>query len=192
MNRSAAKLGIIILLAGLGLQAAQAQPIPDATQLVVRLNPKRDPGKLPYTVADCVVVEPCMAHLTQKLLQAGGNPALLAEAKQVPTPDVSGDQSVYQFKALQGESFCKALLLKFSMAPNFGESAPEVTFSASKKSVVATVRLPEGENKPVRTWFDGVLVLLSVKDVAFAESSCSLKNEAQETACKKNCEHIEF
>ncbi len=192
MNRSAAKLSVILILAGLGLQAAQAQPIPDVTQLVVRLNPKRDSGKPAYTVADCFALEYCLSFLTQKLLQAGGNPGLLASTKQETQPDVSGDQSVYRFEAPEGESFCKAVLLKVSVAPSFGESAPELRFSASKKSVLATVRLPAGEGAPARAWFDGILILLSVKNSAFAESSCNLKDVAQEAACKRNCVTINF
>ena len=111
--------------------------------------------------------------------------AALAVARQ---PDVSGDQSVYRFEAPAGESFCKAVLLRVSVAPNFGAFAPELKFSASKKAILATVRLPAGDGAPPYAWFDGILILLSVKDVAFAESSCSLKEVAQEVACKGKCE----
>ena len=192
MSRFGARLAAILISAGLGLQAAEAQPIPEATQVIVRLNPKRDPGKPAYTVADCFAVDHCLSFLTQKLLQAGGNAGLIAGARQEMPPEVSGDRSVYRFAAPEGESFCKALLLKVSMAPSFGEFIPEVTFSASRKSAVATVRLPAGENAPARTWFDGILILLSVKDPAFAGSSCSLRTEAQKTACKRDCESIAF
>jgi hypothetical protein len=51
---------------------------------------------------------------------------------------------------------------------------------------------PGFKSAPPRTWFDGILILLSVKDVAFAESSCSLKEQAQETACKGKCGKISF
>ena len=192
MNRCAARLSAVLLSIGLGAQAAQARPIPDATQLLVRLNPKRDPGKPTYTVTDCFVSEHCLSFLTQKLVQAGGNAGLIGGAKKERPPDISGEESVYRFDAPEGESFCKALLLKFSIAPSFGQSAPELKFSASKKAVLATVRLPAGEVAPPRAWFDGFLILLSVKDVGFAESSCSLKEVTQETACKNDCQNIEF
>ncbi len=78
------------------------------------------------------------------------------------------------------------------MAPNFGAFAPELKFSASKKVILATVRLPTGDGAPKWAWFDGFLVLLSVKDVAFAESSCSLTEAPQEVACKGKCEMIKF
>jgi hypothetical protein len=192
MYRCAARLSAVLLTIGLGAQAAQAEPIPDATQLIVRLNPKRDPSRPVYTLNDCFVLESCLSALTQKLLQAGGNPGLIAGIKTERLPEVSGEESVYRFEAPAGESFCKALLLKMSMAPSFEKSAPELKFSASKKVVLATVRLPSGEGAPPRAWFDGILIMLSVKDAAFAESSCSLMEVAQETACKGNCQNIEF
>lgn len=193
VNQSAALPAIILLCVILGLPAAAiGQSITDYTQQVVRLNPKRDPGKPAYTVAGCFASESCLSPLTQTLLQAGGNAGLLAGARQEPQPDVSGDESIYRFEAPEGESFCKAVLLKISLAPNFGGSAPELRFSASKKAVSATVRLPAGEGAPPRAWFDGILILLSVKDAAFAESSCSLREVAQETVCKGNCETVRF
>jgi hypothetical protein len=193
MYRCAARICAIFLSIGLGAQGAQAEPIPDATQLVVRLNPKRDPGRPPYTVTDCFAVDSCLSALTQKLLQAGGNPGLIAGSKKERLPDVLGEESIYRFEPPAGESFCKVLLLKMSMAPSSGKSAPELKFSASKKTVLATVRLPAGEGAPPRAWFDGLLILLSVKeDVKFAERSCSLKEKAQETTCKGNCQNLEF
>jgi hypothetical protein len=192
MYRCAARLSAVLLTIGLGTQTAQAEPIPEATQEIVRLNPKRDPGRPTYTINDCFVVDSCLSALTQKVLQAGGNPGLIAGATKERLPDVSGEESVYRFDAPAGESFCKALLLKMSMAPSFGKSAPELKFSASKKAVLAIVRLPAGEGASPRAWFDGILILLSVKDVKFAESSCSLKEQPQETACKANCQNMEF
>ena len=180
---------MVLFLAVLGLPAtAIGQSIANSTQQVVRLNPKRDPGNPAYTVADCFGSEHCLWWLTQTLQQIGGNPGLLAGATQETQPDVSGDQSVYRFDSPAGESFCKAVLLKISVAPSFGEFAPELKFSASKKAILATVRLPAGDGAPKWAWFDGILILLSVKDVAFAESSCSLKEVAQEVACKGKCE----
>ena len=180
---------MVLFLAILALPAATiGQSITNSTQQVVRLNPKRDPGNPAYRVADCFVSEHCLWWLTQTLLQVGGNPALLRGATQEPQPDVSGDQSVYRFEPPAGESFCKAVLLRVSVAPNFGAFAPELKFSASKKVILATVRLPTGDGAPKWAWFDGILILLSVKDVAFAESSCSLKEVAQEVACKGKCE----
>jgi len=184
---------IVFFLAILGLPGtAIGQSNANYTQQVVRLNPKRDPGKPAYTVADCFVNENCLPWLTQTVLQVGGNPALLRDATQEPQPDVSGDQSVYRFEASAGESFCKLVLHRPSVAPTFGAFAPELKFSASKKVILATVRLPTGDGAPKRAWFDGFLVLLSVKDVAFSESSCNLKGVAQEVACKGKCEMIKF
>jgi hypothetical protein len=189
MKQSIALPAMVLFLAILGLPATViGQSITDYTQQVVRLNPKRDPGNPAYTVADCFVSEHCLWWLTQTLLQAGGSPGLLRGAKQEPQPDLSGEQSVYRFEAPAGESFCKAVLLRVSVAPNFGAFAPELKFSASKKVVLATVRVPAGDGAPPYAWFDGILILLSVKDVAFAESSCSLKEVAQEVACKGKCE----
>jgi hypothetical protein len=184
---------MILFLAILALSVtAIGQSITNFTQQVVRLNPKRDPGNPAYTVADCFASESCQLWLTQTLLQAGGNPGLLRDATQEPQPNVSGDRSVYRFEAPAGESFCKAVLLRVSVAPNFGAFAPELKFSASKKAILATVRLPAGDGAPTWAWFDGILILLSVKDVAFAESSCSLKEVAQEAACKGKCETIKL
>jgi hypothetical protein len=189
MKQSIALSAMILFLAIFGQSSTViGQSITDFTQQVVRLNPKRDPGNPAYTIADCVVSEHCLWWLTQTLQQIGGNPGLLAGATQAPQPEVSGDQSVYRFEAPAGESFCKTVLLKVSVAPNFGAFAPELKFSASKKAILATVRLPAGDGAPKWAWFDGILILLSVKDVAFAESSCSLKEEAQELACKGKCE----
>ena len=193
LRKSVSTLSMILSLVILGPSvAAIGQPVTDYTQLVVRLNPKRDPGRPAYTVADCFVFEPCLTHLTQKLAQAGGNPGLIGGAKNERLPDVSGEENVYRFDAPAGESFCKALLLEFSLVPSFGQAAPELKFSASKKAVFATVRLPAGEAAPPRAWFDGILILLSVKDAGFAESSCSLKEQAQESACKGKCGNISF
>ncbi len=194
LKLSTALPGIVFFFAILGLPAtAIAQSNANYTQQVVRLNPKRDPGNKPaYTVADCFVSENCLPWLSRTILQVGGNPALLASATQEQKPYVSGDQSVYRFEALAGESFCKLVLHRPSLAPTFGAFAPELKFSASKKIILATVRLPTGDGAPKRAWFDGFLVLLSVKDVAFAESSCSLKEVAQEVACKGKCEMIRF
>jgi len=193
LQRSISALSMILTLAILGPSvAAAAQPGPDYSQLVVRLNPKRDPGKPAYTVADCFPVEHCLSYLTQKLLQAGGNAGLIAGAKDERLPEVSGEENVYRFAAAEGESFCKALLLKVSVAPSSGAFTPALKFSASRKAVFATVRLPAGEGAPPRAWFDGILILLSVKDAAFAESSCSLTDAAQETACKGNCKTVDF
>ena len=58
-----------------------------------------------------------------------------------------------------------------------------------KAGWTATVRLLGGEGAPPYAWFDGILIFLSVKDVAFAESSCSLKELAQEVACKGKCDY---
>ncbi len=193
LKLSTALPAIVFFLAILGLPAtAIGQSNANYTQQVVRLNPKRDPGKPAYTVADCFVNENCLPWLTQTVLQVGGNPALLRDATQEPQPDVSGDQSVYRFEASAGESFCKLVLHRPSVAPTFGAFAPELKFSASKKVILATVRLPKGDGAPKRAWFDGFLVLLSVKDVAFSESSCNLKGVAQEVACKGKCEMIKF
>jgi hypothetical protein len=192
MYRCAARICATFLSIGLGAQAARADPIPDATQLIVRLNPKRDPGRPAYTLNDCFVLDSCLSALTQKLLQAGGNPGLIAGAKTERLPDVSGEESVYRFDAPAGVSFCKVLLLKMSMAPSFGKSAPELKLFASKKAVLATVRLPAGEGASPRAWFDGILILLSVKNAALAESFCSLTDAAQETVCKRNCKNMEF
>jgi len=190
MKQSAALLAMTLFLAILALPAtAIGQSMTDSTQQVVRLNPKRDPGNSAYTVADCFASEHCLWWLTQTLVQTGGNPGLLAGATQEPQPDVSGDQSVYRFEAPAGESFCKAVLLKVSVAPSFGAFAPELKFSASKKAILAKVRLPAGEGAPKWAWFGGILILLSVKDAAFAESSCSLKEVTQEAACKGKCEN---
>ena len=185
---------MVLFLAIVGLPAtAIGQSITNSTQQVVRLNPKRDPGNPAYRVADCFVSEHCLWGLTQNpRQQIGGNPGLLAGATQEPQPDVSGDQSVYRFEAPAGESFCKAVLLRVSVAPNFGAFAPELKFSASKKAILATVRLPTGDGEPPYAWYDGILILLSVKDVAFAESSCSLKEVAQEVACKGKCSRSNF
>ena len=180
---------MVLFLAILALPAtAIGQSITNSTQQVVRLNPKRDPGNPAYTIADCFVTEHCLSWLTQAVLQVGGSPVLLRDATQEPQPDVSGDQSIYRFEAPAGESFCKALLLRVSVAPNFGAFAPELKFSASKKAILATVRLPAADGAPRWAWFDGILILLSVKDAAFADSSCSLKEVAQEVACKGKCE----
>ena len=153
----------------------------------MRLNPKRDPGKPAYTVADCFVSENCLGGLRKPCCRLAATRSSSGR-EQEPQPDVSGDQSVYRFEAPAGESFCKAVLLRVSVAPNFGAFAPELKFSASKKAILATVRLPAGDGAPKYAWFDGFLILLSVKDVAFAESSCSLKEVAQEVACKGKCE----
>ena len=191
--KSISAVSVILSLAILGPSVvAIGQPVTDYTQLIVRLNPKRDPGKPVYTISDCIAFEPCLSHLTQKVAQVGGNPGLIAGAKEERLPDVSGEESVYRFDAPAGESFCKALLMASSLVPSFGQSAPELKYSASKKAVIVTVRLSAGEAAPPRTWFDGILILLSVKDVAFAESSCSLKEQVQETACKGRCGNISF
>ena len=106
LKQSTALRAIPLFLAILGLPATSiGQSITNFTQQVVRLNPKRDPGKPAYTVADCFVREQCLSWLTQTVLQVGGNPALLARARQEPQPNVSGDQSVYRFEAPAGESF---------------------------------------------------------------------------------------
>ena len=191
--RATSAVVIILLLAvPAPLVVAAGQPVTDYTQLVIRLNPRTDTGRPTATVADCFAVEPCLSALTQKLLQAGGNPALIADAKKEKLPDVSGEESVYRFAAPAGESFCKVLLLKKSIAPSSGAFTPALKFSASRKAVLATVRLPTGEGAPPRAWYDGILILLSVRDAAFAESSCSLTDAAQEAACKGNCENIGF
>ena len=191
--RSTSAAAIILSLAILGPSVAAAgQPATDYAQLVVRFNPKRDPSKPSYTVADCFGIDHCLTILTEKLLQAGGNAGLIAGAKEERQPDVSGEESVYRFHAPEGESFCKAYLLKLSAAPSSGVFTPALKFSASRKAVLATVRLPAGEGAPPRAWFDGILILLSVRDAAFAESSCSLGHAAQETACKGNCQNIDF
>jgi hypothetical protein len=191
--RATSVVSTILSLAILGPSvAAIGQPVTDYTQLVVRLNPKRDPGRPVYALSDCIVFEPCLSELTLKLVQMGGNPALIVGAKKERLPEVSGEESVYRFDAPAGESFCRALLMASSLVPSFGKSAQELKFSASKKAVLVTVRLPAGEAVPPRTWFDGILILLSVKDVGFADSSCSLKEQAQETACKGRCGKIRF
>lgn len=193
MKQSMALPAMLLFMAILGLPAtAIGQSVTESTQQVVRLNPKRDPDKPAYTVADCFVSEHCLSWLTQTLVQIGGNPGLLAGATQEPRPDVSGDQSVYRFEAPAGESFCKVVLLKVSVAPSFGAFAPELKFSASKKAILARVRLPAGDGAPKWAWFDGILILLSVKDMAFADSSCSLNEVAQQAACKGKCETIKF
>ena len=193
MKHPAATAAIVLALAALGLPAATpAETMTGANQEVVRLNPKRDPGKPHYTVANCLANEDCQSQLTQTLLQAGGNPALLAGAKNEARPRVSGDESIYRFAARDGESFCRAVLLKLSVAPNFGVSATELKFSASTSMVRATIRLPGGEDAPPRAWFDGMLLLFSVKGAAFSESACTLTDMAQEAACKGKCETIKF
>ncbi|MDP1700501.1 MAG: hypothetical protein Q8L53_05995 [Aestuariivirga sp.] len=190
---STSAVSIILSLAILGPPVAAAgQPATDYSQLVVRFNPKRDPGKPAYTVADCFGIDHCLTILTEKLLQAGGNAGLIAGAKEERQPDVSGEESIYRFNAPEGESFCKAFLLKLSAAPSSGAFTPALKFSASRKAVLAAVRLPASEGAPPRAWFDGILILFSVRDAAFAESSCSLTETAHETACKGNCQSIGF
>jgi hypothetical protein len=186
-------LAVILALAILGLPGGvTAQPVTDYSQLVVRLNPKRDPGKPAYTVADCFNVEYCLSILTQKLLQAGGNAGLIAGAKDELQPAMSGEEIIYRFTAPEGESFCRGFLLKLSVAPSWGEFTPALNFSARKKAVIVTLRLQAGDGAPPRAWFDGILVILSVKDAAFAKSACSLTDAAQEKACKGNCGNINF
>lgn len=190
---SISALPIVLSLAFSGSPVAAAgQPATDYSQLVVRFNPKRDPGKPAYTVADCFAIEHCLTILTEKLLQAGGSAGLIAGAKEERPPDVSGEDSVYRFTAREGESFCTAYLLKLSAAPSSGAFTPGLKFSASRKAVLARVRLPAAAGAPPRAWFDGILILLSVRDAAFTESSCTLTDEAQETACKGNCQSISF
>jgi hypothetical protein len=172
--------------------AAAGQVATDYGQLVVRFNPKRDPGKPAYTVADCFAIDDCLTTLTQKLLQAGGNAGLIKGAREERPPDVSGEESIYRFTAAEGESFCTAFLLKLSAAPSSGAFTPGLKFSASRKAVVATVRLPASEGAPPRAWFDGILILLSVRDAAFAGSSCSLGHAAREMACRGNCQNTGF
>lgn len=188
---SAAAIILSLAIPGFPVAAAGQQPA-DYGQLVVRFNPKRDPGKPAYTVADCFAIEDCLTTLTQKLLQAGGNPGLIKDAREERPPEVSGEESVYRFNPAEGESFCKAYLLKLSAAPSSGAFTPGLRFSASRKAVVAAVRLPAGGGAPPRAWFDGILILLSVRDAAFAESACSLGHAARETACRGNCQNTGF
>ena len=136
LKHSAKFAAFVLSLAAIGWsEATVAEQILGATQQVMRLNPKRDPGKPAYTVADCFHSEHCLSSLTQTVVQAGGNAGLLAGIIQEPEPRVTGDESVYRFEAPEGESFCKAVLLKLSVAPNFGASAPELKFSASRRAI---------------------------------------------------------
>lgn len=184
---------IVVLLAVLG-SAAQlpAETIAGAKQQVLRLNPALNTGKPAYTVADCFRSEHCLTPLVQEVGQAGGHIGILAKTLGKASPYVAGENHSYSLAPAAGESFCKAVLLKLSVAPTFGEGAPEVAFSASRSSAKVVVRLPTPEQASAQVvWFDGVLILLSVADPD--RSTCTLENEMRKGECKGGkCETIRF
>ena len=182
---------IVVLLAILSSATPlSAETIAGAKQQVLRLNPTLNTGKPGYTVADCLRSEHCLTPLVQEVGQAGGHIGVLAKTLGKASPDIAGENHSYSFTPAVGESFCKAVLLKLSVVPTFGESAPEVVFSASRSSANVVVRLPKPEAS-AQIWFDGVLILLSVADPD--QSTCTLENEMRKAECKGlNCETIRF
>jgi hypothetical protein len=183
---------IVVLLAVLS-SAAQlpAETIAGARQQVLRLNPALNTGKPAYTVADCFRSEHCLTPLVQEVGQAGGHIGPLAKTLGKASPDLAGENYSYSLAPAAGEGFCKAVLLKLSVVPTFGEGAPEVAFSASRSSAKVVVRLPKPEQDSVQVWFDGVLILLSVADPE--RSTCTLENEMRKAECKGlKCETIRF
>jgi hypothetical protein len=184
-------LRIVVLFAVL-TSAAQlpAETIAGATQQVLRINPAINTGKPPYTVADCFRSEHCLAPLVQEVGQAGGHIGVLAKTLGQASPDHVGDNYSYNLSPTAGASFCKAVLLKLSVAPSFGTGAPEVAFLASRSFAKVVVRLPKPEHTSTQVWFDGVLILL-VADPD--RSNCTLDNETRKAQCKGlKCETIRF
>ena len=193
MNRAAGPLvGILVVLLALaaGAGALPAQTIEGASQSVLRLNPSLNTGKPAYTIADCIGWESCLAPLVQEVGQAGGRVGQLAKTLGKASPDVAGEYYTYRYAPASGESFCRAVLLKFSVAPSFGDGAPEVVFSASRTEASVAVRLPRPGAASARVWFDGILILLAVADPDRAE--CTLR-KAMRAECKgARCETIRF
>ena len=97
-----------------------AETLTGATQQVLRINPAINTGKPAYTVADCLKSEHCLAPLVQEVGQVGGHIGVLAKTLGQASPDHAGDNYSYSLSPAAGESFCKAVLLKLSVAPTFG------------------------------------------------------------------------
>jgi hypothetical protein len=168
-----------------------AEPMAGATQELLRLNPTLNTGKPAYTATDCFESEPCLPHLVQEVSAAGGHIGTLAKSLGHASPDLSGENYSYSFEPAAGKSFCKAVLLKLSIAPSFGAGSPEFVLSVSRHSAKAVVRLPKPERSSAKVWFDGILILVSVTDPDRVR--CTLGNEMRKTECKGGkCETIRF
>jgi hypothetical protein len=174
-----------------GAVPLHAEMIADVNQQVVRLNSELNANRPAATAADCFNSEHCLPMLVQEVGRAGGDIGRLARTLSRASPDVIGENYSYSFAPAAGESFCKAVLIKLSIAPTFDKGAPELLFSTSRSAAKAVVRLPKPENPSARVWFDGVLILLSVADPD--RSGCTLTTEIRDAECKGGkCETFRF
>ncbi len=166
------------------------------SQRIVRINPQRNDGKPAYTAQECIESDDCRALLTEKIRQAGGDDKDLQASLGLASPISEGEITRFRFVPDGGKTFCKAVLMKISVAPNFGGAAPEVSVSATTQEVLVHVRIPSGEGTPKYAWYDGVVVLLSAPAEANTSAApaggCTLGAAPKTASCKGKCETYQF
>jgi hypothetical protein len=157
----------------------------DLSQQVFRINPVAGEAHPSETLADCLAGEFCQTQLLFALGRIGGNPGLLTESRGAPAMIRDGDTTRYEFAPPHGQRFCRAELVKLSVAPSFGKNAPSMRFEASRGAAAVTVRVPQ---QAPRAWFDGIVILIA----SSSAGGCTLTGEMQVYACDGRCETVRF
>jgi hypothetical protein len=176
------RIGASLFATAMGLMPLHAEATDAVDQQVQRLNVELNASRPAYTAVDCFESEHCLQVLVQEVGRAGGNIGKLAHALGSAAPELIGEDYSYSFAPPPGQSFCKAVIVRLSIAPTFGKGAPELIFYASRSAARAVVRLPKPEKPSARVWFDGVLILFSVTDPD--QGDCTIISEMRETGCK--------
>jgi hypothetical protein len=175
-----------ILLAGaLAIIAATAAQAAEFSQQVVRINPRSGEASPSATLADCIAEDFCLAQLTFAIGRVGGNPGLLNGPQRAPRIAALGTSMRYDFAPPDGERFCRAELVKLSVAPTFEGNATAMRFEASRDAVSIAITLPD---QAPRAWFDGILILIG----SSSDDGCTLTAETRVYRCTGRCGTVRF
>ncbi|MFN0190600.1 MAG: hypothetical protein ACKVP5_01305 [Aestuariivirga sp.] len=155
------------------------------SQQVVRINPVAGDASPSATLKDCIADDYCQAQVLFALTRIGGDPALLNEPPTEWYLTTQGETTHFGFVPPKDQFFCRAELVKLSVAPTLGESATELRFYVSANAASITVRFPKN---PPRAWFDGLLVLLASP----RGEGCTLTNQVESYTCKGRCKTVRF
>jgi hypothetical protein len=155
------------------------------SQQVFRINPVAGEARPSETLENCLEGEFCQTQLLFALGRIDGDPGRLADDRTVPAMIRDGETTRYRFAPPKGQRFCRAELVKLSVAPSFGANAASMRFEVDHGFASVTVRLPK---TATRAWFDGILILIA----SASDEGCTLTGQTKVYACKGRCETVRF
>lgn len=167
MCRLQALLFVFAIFFVVPLEASAANPL-DFRVATYRINQVHEAKSIAEVVKECLNHEKCKMAAEAGAAYVGVSPELVGEAQsELNSQVVNGEEARYVFKPKPGYLFCTAYISTTSVVPYSGKRATKFWLKAARTEIRIETWVPERNSGGGRTWYDGILTIVSVVENKF-------------------------